>query len=173
MSTTKAANSGSATNFTTDNSNTDTTASSDAASLGATLNLNSNKSNSVSKMSSVTHDKSVTNDFAYSKATTLAATASDMKSYTSAKTKTVTKDIQGAVAVDDADATNIAVDGSTITDTNTYSVSLAGSAEQNAKAINIVNAAGGMVANGVNVAHSTGMNPVPTLTQVNSISQSH
>jgi hypothetical protein len=85
----------------------------------------------------------------------------------------VTSNIEGAVALNDATATNIAVDGSTISDTNTYSISLAGSAEANAKAINIVNAAGGMVANGVNVAHSTGMNPVPTLTQVNSISQSH
>ena len=173
MSTTKAANGGSATNATGDIASTNTTASTNAATLGATLNLASNKSNSLDATSSLTHNKSVSNDFSTSLATTLATTASDMKSFTSAKTKSVTKDIQGAVAVDDADATNIAVDGSTISDTNTYSVSLAGSAEANAKAINIVNAAGGMVANGVNVAHSTGMNPVPTLSQVNSITQSH
>jgi hypothetical protein len=65
------------------------------------------------------------------------------------------------------------VDGSTISTTNSYSMTLAGSAESNAKALNIVNAAGGMVANGVNVAHSSGMNPIPTLNQVNSISQIH
>ena len=56
-------------------------------------------------------------------------------------------------------------------DTNNYSVTLAGSAEQNATALNIVNSAGGMVANGVNIAHSTNLNAMPTLTQINSISQ--
>ena len=55
-STTKAAKGASATNFTADNSNTNTTASNDAAALGATLNLSSNKSNTVAKTSSVTHD---------------------------------------------------------------------------------------------------------------------
>jgi ATP-dependent protease ClpP protease subunit len=50
-------------------------------------------------------------------------------------------------------------------------VLLAGSAEQNAKALNIVNAAGGMVANGLNIAHTTNLTTMPTLTQVNSISQ--
>jgi hypothetical protein len=50
-------------------------------------------------------------------------------------------------------------------------VTLAGAAEQNAAAVNIVNAAGGSVANGVNIAHSTNINAMPTLTQVNSISQ--
>jgi len=36
-----------------------------------------------------------------------------------------------------------------------------------------VNAAGGMVANGVNVAHSANMNAIPTLNQTNAISQIH
>jgi hypothetical protein len=63
------------------------------------------------------------------------------------------------------------VDGSHITATNSYSVTLAGTAEENAKALNIVNAAGGMVANGVNIARTTNMNATPTLTQTNSISQ--
>jgi len=63
------------------------------------------------------------------------------------------------------------VDGSTVTATNTYSVILAGTALQNAQAINIVNAAGGMVANGVNVARTSNMNSTPTLTQTNNISQ--
>jgi hypothetical protein len=87
------------------------------------------------------------------------------------KNSAVVKDVQGAVSLDDATATNIAVDGSTINATNNYSVTLAGSAEQNAKALNIVNAAGGMVANGLNIAHSANMNAMPTLNQVNSISQ--
>jgi hypothetical protein len=42
---------------------------------------------------------------------------------------------------------------------------------QNATALNIVNAAGGLVANGVNIGRTTNMNSTPTLTQVNSISQ--
>jgi hypothetical protein len=63
------------------------------------------------------------------------------------------------------------VDGSTITATNNYSVILAGTAEQNANAMNIVNAAGGMVANGVNVARTTAANATPSITQVNTISQ--
>jgi hypothetical protein len=66
---------------------------------------------------------------------------------------------------------NIAVDGSTVTATNTYTVNLSGSAMQNAKAINIVNAAGGMVANGVNVARTANMNSAPTILQSNSVSQ--
>ena len=81
------------------------------------------------------------------------------------------KDVQGAVSFDSATAKNIAVDGSTINDTNNYSVTLAGSAEQNATALNIVNSAGGMVANGLNIAHSTNLTAMPTLTQINSISQ--
>jgi len=63
------------------------------------------------------------------------------------------------------------VDGSTITATNNYAVTLSGTAEQNASALNLVNAAGGMVANGVNVARSSNIVTGPTLTQTNSITQ--
>jgi post-segregation antitoxin (ccd killing protein) len=66
---------------------------------------------------------------------------------------------------------NVAVDGSTVTATNNYSVNLSGSAMQNATAINIVNAAGGMVANGVNVARIANTGISPTLTQSNTVSQ--
>ncbi|HTF68578.1 MAG TPA: hypothetical protein VK638_38460, partial [Edaphobacter sp.] len=55
---------------------------------------------------------------------------------------------------------------------NNDSVALAGTAEQNATALNIVNSAGGMVSNGVNIAHSANMNAIPTLNQVNVTSQS-
>jgi len=82
------------------------------------------------------------------------------------------KDVEGAVSFDSIDAQNIAVDGSTVTATNSYSVTLAGTVEQNAQALNIVNAAGGMVANAVNIARTTANNSSPSLTQVNSISQS-
>jgi hypothetical protein len=50
-------------------------------------------------------------------------------------------------------------------------VALADTAQQNAQAINIVNAAGGMVSNGVNVARTSNMNSAPTIVQSNSISQ--
>jgi hypothetical protein len=65
------------------------------------------------------------------------------------------------------------VDGSSVSTTTNYSVTLAGSAEENATGLNIVNAAGGMVGNAINIAHSTNVNAIPTLTQSNSISQSH
>jgi ATP-dependent protease ClpP protease subunit len=83
----------------------------------------------------------------------------------------VIHNVEGAVSFNAASAKNIAVDGSTVNDTNNYSVILAGSAEQNATALNIVNAAGGMVANGLNIAHTTNLTTMPVLTQVNSISQ--
>jgi hypothetical protein len=95
-----------------------------------------------------------------------------MFSSSDSENKSVVKNVQGAVTLDDAAATNIAVDGSTINTSTTYAVTLAGTAEENAKALNIVNAAGGLVANGLNIAHSTNINAMPTLTQTNIISQS-
>ncbi|GAC1422419.1 MAG: hypothetical protein NVSMB62_18080 [Acidobacteriaceae bacterium] len=81
--------------------------------------------------------------------------------------------MNGATSFNSASAQNIAVDGSKITDTESAMVSLSGAAEQNARAINLVNAAGSMVANGVNIARTTNLNSTPTLSQVNSISQVH
>jgi hypothetical protein len=74
------------------------------------------------------------------------------------------------IEADAATANAIALDGSTATDTMSESVSLSGSAESDAHAINIVNAAGSLVANGVNVASSTNMNNA-ALVQVNVIVQ--
>jgi hypothetical protein len=99
------------------------------------------------------------------------ASKSDTSSKTTAKDTSVVRDVQGAVDLGTATATNIAVDGSKVNTSTNYSVALAGSAEQNASALNIVNAAGGMIANGLNIAHSANMNAMPTLNQVNSISQ--
>jgi hypothetical protein len=75
------------------------------------------------------------------------------------------------VEADVAAANAIALDGSTATSSTEESVELSDSAESNAKAINIVNAAGSLVANGVNIARSTNLNNL-TLTQVNAIAQS-
>jgi hypothetical protein len=98
---------------------------------------------------------------------------SDTQSHSENETSNshVIHNVEGAVSFNAASAKNIAVDGSTINDTNNYSVILAGSAEQNATALNIVNAAGGLVANGLNIAHTTNLTTMPTLTQVNTISQ--
>jgi hypothetical protein len=116
---------------------------------------------------------SKSNDFATSLAASLASTKSDTSSSTAVKSFAETDNIQGALSIGDATATNIAVDGSTISTTATYGVTLAGTAEQNASGLNIINAAGGMVAGAVNVAHSTMGSAIPTLTQSNIVVQSH
>jgi hypothetical protein len=135
----------------------------------------SNSASSNSSMSATNSASSHNVDSASNSASSLVASLvtskSDTSSSTAVKNSAVVKEVQGAVSLTNATATNIAVDGSTVTATNNYSVTLAGSAEQNAKALNIVNAAGGMVANGLNIAHSANMNAMPTLNQVNSISQ--
>lgn len=79
----------------------------------------------------------------------------------------------GPTTIGSAVGQNIAVDKSTITSNNVGSLSLAGSAESSASGVNIVNAVGSMVGNGVNISYtpnvfSTGLN----LTQTNTITQS-
>jgi hypothetical protein len=74
------------------------------------------------------------------------------------------------IEADVSTANAIALDGSTASDSMSESVNLSGSAESNAHAINIVNAVGSLVANGVNVASSTNMNDA-ALAQVNVIVQ--
>jgi hypothetical protein len=98
---------------------------------------------------------------------------SDMSSTSDVKNSHVVNTVEGATAIASAAADNIAVDGSAINTSKSSSVMLAGAAEQNASAINLVNAAGSLVANGVNIARTTNMNTTPTLNQVNSISQVH
>jgi hypothetical protein len=72
---------------------------------------------------------------------------------------------------DAAAADAIALDGSRASNRVEESVELSGSSEANAKAVNIVNAAGSLVANGVNVASSTNLNTI-ALAQSNVITQS-
>jgi len=71
---------------------------------------------------------------------------------------------------DAATANAIALDGSTATSKTEESVELDGSAESNAKAINIVNAVGSLVANAVNVAATSTAGNV-TFAQANVITQ--
>jgi hypothetical protein len=66
-----------------------------------------------------------------------------------------------------AKVTDVAADNGKISTTNNYSVDLSGAAEQNATALNIVNAAGGLVTNNVNIAVAQNTTSAPTLNQVN------
>jgi len=72
---------------------------------------------------------------------------------------------------DEAIGSAIALDGSKASDRTDESVELSGSAEASARAVNIVNAAGSLVANEVNVASSTNLNNL-ALAQSNTITQS-
>jgi hypothetical protein len=121
--------------------------------------------------SSTTHNRSETES--NSSSTTASRATSDTRSESESNSSSshVIDNVQGAVSFNSATAQNIAVDGSHVTATNNYSVTLAGTAMQNASALNIVNAAGGMVANGLNIARTTALTSTPTLTQTNSISQ--
>lgn len=96
---------------------------------------------------------------------------SDTSSSNSVKNSHIVNTVQGATEIASAAGENIAVDGSKITTAKSSSINLSGAAQQNASAINLVNAAGSMVANGVNIARTANMNATPTLNQMNSISQ--
>jgi hypothetical protein len=85
--------------------------------------------------------------------------------------ETLTRKSAGPVAMHNAKAEYIAVDGSSLDATSDYSVVLAGSAQQGARALNLVNGAGSAVTNGVNVARTPTVGPVLNLNQVNVIRQ--
>jgi len=147
--------------------------------------LNASQSENASLSASKSSSKSASLNASNSTSDSLAAnesssaslassvSASNSKSYSNHTVQSLdlTYDKQGAVAFDAASGKYVAVDGSTVTATNDYTVALAGSAMQNAKALNIVNAAGGMVSNGVNVARTSNLNSAPMITQSNTISQ--
>jgi hypothetical protein len=99
-------------------------------------------------------------------------TASNDFAHSSTTSDTLALTYMGPTTIGSAVGQNVAVDGSTINSANTGSLSLAGSSESGASGVNIVNAVGSMVANGVNIGFTSNMNAMPTLTQSNSISQS-
>jgi hypothetical protein len=86
-------------------------------------------------------------------------------------TSNITSSERAPVRMSDAAAEYIAVDGSTLDVTTGYSVALSGSAQQGVNALNLVNAAGSAVSNGVNVARSPTVGPVLNLQQINVIHQ--
>jgi hypothetical protein len=86
-------------------------------------------------------------------------------------TSEVTRSVRGPVVIRDAEAEYIVVDGSSLEVTKDYSVALTGSAMQNARALNLVNAAGSSVTNAVNVSRSPTAGPTLNLNQVNVVHQ--
>lgn len=86
--------------------------------------------------------------------------------------------VRGAMQVHEAQAEYIVVDESEINVESTYIVSLSGGAQANMSAMNVVNAAGSAVANGVNIAQQRTGNfqvvggPLLNLTQTNIIEHS-
>lgn len=137
--------------------------------------LSTSKSSTKTSSLDASHSTEDTLSATDSKSSSLSATVSKAKSneYSnhSVESLDLTYDKQGAVAFDYASGKYVAVDGSSVTATNIYTVALADNALQNAQALNIVNAAGGMVANGVNIARTSNMNSAPTIYQTNSIYQ--
>ena len=82
-----------------------------------------------------------------------------------------TERYRGALKIENALAEFIVVDDSTLELDQQYSVSLSGTSQQNARALNLVNAAGSVIANAVNVARTPTVGPVLNLNQVNVINQ--
>jgi hypothetical protein len=77
------------------------------------------------------------------------------------------------ISLDDTKAQYIVADGSKLTAENAYTVFLNGTSQANAKAMNLVNAAGSLISNAVNVAKTPTMGPLPSLNQSNLIVQQH
>jgi hypothetical protein len=89
------------------------------------------------------------------------------------KQKTYSQAVLAPVSIDDAKAEYIVVDGSTLTAKTDYTVFLNGNSQADAKALNLVNAAGSLITNAVNVARTPTVGPVINLNQNNLIVQQH
>ena len=104
-------------------------------------------------------------------------TLDESSSDSSTSSSSGSESIQAAFELRDAQAEYIVVDESTIDVTATYIVNLSGGAQSGLRAMNVVNAAGSAVANGVNVAvMKAGVlessSPVLNLSQTNIINHS-
>lgn len=90
-------------------------------------------------------------------------------SYKSASTET--SSTRSPFMMENAKAEYIVVDGSTLIATNNYSVALSGSAQSQARAVNLANAAGSVLANAVNISRTPTVGPNLNLAQINTIVQ--
>ncbi len=89
------------------------------------------------------------------------------------KLDTYSQTVSAPFSMEDAKAQNIVVDGSTLTAKTDYTVFLNGNSQADAKALNLVNAAGSLITNAVNVARTPTVGPVINLNQTNLIVQQH
>lgn len=94
-------------------------------------------------------------------------------SSTTSSQDTYSQTVLAPISMDDAKAQYIVVDGSKLTTENAYTVLLTGTSEANAKALNLVNAAGSLITNAVNVARTPTVGPLLNLNQSNLIVQQH
>ncbi len=88
----------------------------------------------------------------------------------------ILEEYRGELQICDAEAEHIVVDSSTLDVSESYSVTLGASAQANARAMAIVNAAGGLVANSINVSSFNGnalSSPAINLVQRNVVNQGH
>lgn len=81
--------------------------------------------------------------------------------------------VQGPISIDNANAQYIVADGSKLDATNSYTVFLNGTSEENAKALNLVNATASLITNAVNIARTPTAGPTLNLNQTNLIVQQH
>ena len=86
---------------------------------------------------------------------------------------TVSSTVFAPLTINDAKAESIVIDGSKLDSTKTYSVSLGGTSQQNASALNLINASGSLLANAVNVSRTPTVGPSLALSQVNIVRQTH
>lgn len=89
-------------------------------------------------------------------------------------TENVTETFRSAFELNNAQAEYIVVDDSSLTVDTSFTLALMGSAQSNIKGMNVVNATGSAVANGVNIARTSGLanGGVMNLTQSNVINHS-
>jgi len=91
----------------------------------------------------------------------------------SSKEETYSQTVHAPVTIRNAKAEYIVVDESKLTAKNDYTVFLSGNSQADAKAMNLVNAAGSLITNAVNVARTPTVGPVINLNQTNLIVQQH
>jgi hypothetical protein len=89
------------------------------------------------------------------------------------KQETYSQAVLAPVSINDAKAEYIVVDESKLTAKTDYTVFLNGNSQADAKALNLVNAAGSLITNAVNVARTPTVGPVINLNQTNLIVQQH
>jgi hypothetical protein len=124
-------------------------------------------------MGSCDSSGSVTDTSTTTKKDSESTDSSTSSSASSSSDLTVNSTIFAPLTINDAKAESIVVDGSKLDSSKTYSVSLSGTSQQNASALNLINASGSLLANAVNVSRTPTVGPNLALSQVNIVRQTH